>query len=164
MHPNSPGTQFSKHEKQPYAQEAPYYGERNTSPCRTPYFHRADRASSSFFRAAISHPSRSEIPLTQTRTLCEHLAFPCGDFLRNVASPPRSPQSSGPDDTCAIRALVAAMMVMASAASPVPFGWMIDVGITMDAILYMSVGFTTVSVVLIFMARRAEVRDTGSAD
>ena len=56
------------------------------------------------------------------------------------------------------------MMVMASAASPVPFGWMIDISITMDAILYMSVGFTTVSVVLIFMARRAEVRDTGSAD
>jgi hypothetical protein len=33
----------------------------------------------------------------------------------------------------AIRALVAAMMVMASAASPDLFGWMIDIRITMDA-------------------------------
>jgi len=56
------------------------------------------------------------------------------------------------------------MMVMASAASPVPFGWMIDVGITMDAILYMSVGFTTLSIVLIFMARRVETRDTSPVD
>lgn len=54
----------------------------------------------------------------------------------------------------AIRALVAAMMVMASAASPVMFGWMIDQGITMNAILYMSAGYTAVSIVLIVIAGR----------
>ena len=54
----------------------------------------------------------------------------------------------------AIRALVAAMMVMASAASPVLFGWMIDRGITMNAILYMSAGYTAISIVLIVIAGR----------
>lgn len=54
----------------------------------------------------------------------------------------------------AIRALVAAMMVMASAASPVMFGWMIDQGVTMNAILYMSAGYTAVSIVLIVIAGR----------
>ena len=57
----------------------------------------------------------------------------------------------------AIRALVAAMMVMASAASPVLFGWLIDVGITMDAILYGSAVYTAVSIALIYVARRVEV-------
>lgn len=57
----------------------------------------------------------------------------------------------------AIRALVAAMMVMASAASPVLFGGLIDVGITMDAILYGSAVYTAVSIALIYVARRVEV-------
>ena len=57
----------------------------------------------------------------------------------------------------AIRALVAAMMVMASAASPVLFGWLIDVGITMNAILYGSAVYTAVSIALIYVARRVEV-------
>lgn len=57
----------------------------------------------------------------------------------------------------AIRALVAAMMVMASAASPVLFGAMIDIGISMNAILYMSVGYTVVSIVMILMAGRVRV-------
>ena len=54
----------------------------------------------------------------------------------------------------AIRALVAAMMVMASAASPVLFGWMIDRGITMNAVLYISAAYTALSIVLIVIAIR----------
>ena len=59
----------------------------------------------------------------------------------------------------AIRALVAAMMVMASAASPVLFGWMIDRGITMNAVLYMSAAYTALSIVLIVIAIRYPARD-----
>lgn len=58
----------------------------------------------------------------------------------------------------AIRALVAALMVMASAASPVLFGWMIDLGITMDAILLMSTGYAVISIVLILIAGRITVK------
>ncbi len=54
----------------------------------------------------------------------------------------------------AIRALVAALMVIASAASPVLFGWMIDMGVTMDAILVMSTVYTMVSIALIVVAGR----------
>jgi MFS family permease len=54
----------------------------------------------------------------------------------------------------AIRALVAAQMVMASAASPVLFGWMLDNGISMDAILTMSAGYLALSIVLILVAGR----------
>jgi MFS family permease len=58
----------------------------------------------------------------------------------------------------AIRALVAALMVMASAASPVLFGWMIDLGITMDAILLMSTGYAVISIVMILAAGRITVK------
>ncbi|MEC7490139.1 MAG: MFS transporter [Pseudomonadota bacterium] len=58
----------------------------------------------------------------------------------------------------AIRALVAAMMVMASAASPVLFGGMIDGGVTIDAILFMSTGYTVISIILILCAGRITVR------
>ena len=54
----------------------------------------------------------------------------------------------------AIRALVTAMMVMAGAASPVLFGWMIDRGITMNTISLMSAGYTAISIVLILIAGR----------
>jgi hypothetical protein len=54
----------------------------------------------------------------------------------------------------AIRALVAALMVIASAASPVLFGWMIDMGVTMDAILVISTVYTVVSIALIVVAGR----------
>jgi MFS family permease len=54
----------------------------------------------------------------------------------------------------AIRALVAAMMVMASAASPVLFGWLIDRGVTMDMILFLSAGYTAISIALILIAGR----------
>jgi MFS family permease len=70
----------------------------------------------------------------------------------------------------AIRALVAAMMVMASAASPVLFGWMIDRGITMNAILFMSAAYTALSIVLIVIAVRfparipAQLSDARSTD
>jgi MFS family permease len=57
----------------------------------------------------------------------------------------------------AIRALVAALMVMASAASPVLFGWMIDRGITMDAILTMSAAYLVLSIGLIVVAGRLKV-------
>jgi MFS family permease len=64
----------------------------------------------------------------------------------------------------AIRALVAAMMVMASAASPVLFGWMIDRGITMNVILFMSAVYTAISIVLIVIAGRIPgERKTGAA-
>jgi len=70
----------------------------------------------------------------------------------------------------AIRALVAAMMVMASAASPVLFGWMIDRGITINAILFMSAAYTALSIVLIVIAVRfparipAQLSDARSTD
>lgn len=54
----------------------------------------------------------------------------------------------------AIRALVAAMMVMASAASPVLFGWLIDQGITIDTIILLSAVYTAISIVLILIAGR----------
>jgi sugar phosphate permease len=54
----------------------------------------------------------------------------------------------------AIRALVAALMVIASAASPVLFGWMIDHGITIDAILMMSTAYLVVSIAMIVIAGR----------
>jgi hypothetical protein len=63
----------------------------------------------------------------------------------------------------AIRALVAAMMVMASAASPVLFGWMIDRGITMNTILFMSTGYTAISIVLIMISRRITGQSDGTA-
>ena len=53
-----------------------------------------------------------------------------------------------------IRALVAAMMVMASAASPVLFGWMIDRGVTIDTILFLSTAYTGASIVLTLFAVR----------
>jgi fucose permease len=46
------------------------------------------------------------------------------------------------------------MMVMAGAASPVLFGWMIDRGITMNTISFMSAGYTAISIVLILIAGR----------
>jgi MFS family permease len=63
----------------------------------------------------------------------------------------------------AIRALVAAMMVMASAASPVLFGWMIDRGISMNTILFLSTGYTAVSIVLIMISRRITGEPAGPA-
>ena len=54
----------------------------------------------------------------------------------------------------AIRALVAAMMVIASAASPVLFGAMIDLGVTMNTILFISTGYIALSIGLIFIAQR----------
>ncbi len=54
----------------------------------------------------------------------------------------------------AIRALVAASMVIASAASPVAFGWMIDFGIAFDAIIWMCVAYLVIAIALIFVAER----------
>lgn len=54
----------------------------------------------------------------------------------------------------AIRALVAASMVIASGASPATFGWLIDLGITFDAIIWMCVAYLVVSIALIYVAER----------
>ena len=54
----------------------------------------------------------------------------------------------------AIRALVTALMVIASALSPVMMGWMIDLGLAIDAILWMCVGYFVVAMAMVFAAER----------
>ena len=54
----------------------------------------------------------------------------------------------------AIRSLVAAAMVMASAASPVLFGWLIDIGVTFDAFMIASAVYLAVSIAMIMIAER----------
>lgn len=54
----------------------------------------------------------------------------------------------------AIRALVTALMVLASALSPVMMGWMIDLGLAIDAILWMCVGYFVVAMAMVFAAER----------
>jgi predicted MFS family arabinose efflux permease len=56
----------------------------------------------------------------------------------------------------AIRALVAALMVLASALSPVLMGWMIDLGLAMDAILWMCVGYFVVAMAMVLAAERLD--------
>jgi MFS family permease len=58
----------------------------------------------------------------------------------------------------AIRALVTALMVLASALAPVLMGWMIDLGLAMDAILWMCVGYFVVAMAMVLAAGRLDRR------
>ncbi len=66
----------------------------------------------------------------------------------------------GVDHLGAIRALVAALMVFASAGSPVSMGWLIDAGVSMEAIAMMCIGYLAVAIALgrVALARGASVR------
>lgn len=54
----------------------------------------------------------------------------------------------------AIRALVAALMVFASALSPVSMGWLIDRGITMETIAVLCLGYVIIATVVVWFAGR----------
>ena len=54
----------------------------------------------------------------------------------------------GVDHLGAIRAMVAACMVFASAGSPVSMGWLIDAGVGIEAIAVMCIGYLAVAMAL----------------
>ncbi len=54
----------------------------------------------------------------------------------------------GVDHLGAIRAMVAALMVFASAGSPVSMGWLIDAGVSIEAIAVMCIGYLAVAMAL----------------
>ena len=54
----------------------------------------------------------------------------------------------GVDHLGAIRAMVAALMVFASAGSPVSMGWLIDAGVSIEAIALMCLGYLAIAIVL----------------
>jgi MFS family permease len=54
----------------------------------------------------------------------------------------------GVDHLGAIRAMVAALMVFASAGSPVTMGWLIDAGVSIEAIAVMCIGYLVVAMTL----------------
>ena len=60
----------------------------------------------------------------------------------------------------AIRAMFAALMVFASAGSPVSMGWLIDAGVSIEAIAIMCIGYLTVAIILgrFALARGSSVR------
>ena len=54
----------------------------------------------------------------------------------------------GVDHLGAIRAMFAALMVFASAGSPVSMGWLIDAGVSFEAIAIMCIGYLAVAIIL----------------
>jgi MFS family permease len=59
----------------------------------------------------------------------------------------------------AIRALVAAVLVLAAALSPVLMGWAIDAGVTIEAIALACLGYVGLgTALLVIVARRAQIR------
>ena len=65
----------------------------------------------------------------------------------------------GVDHLGAIRAMVAALMVFASAGSPVSMGWLIDAGVSIEAIAVMCLGYLVVAITLgrVALARGSSV-------
>ena len=55
----------------------------------------------------------------------------------------------------AIRALATAIMVVSTAGSPVTMGWLIDAGVSMEAIAWMCCVYTVVGTVLAWVATNA---------
>ncbi len=66
----------------------------------------------------------------------------------------------GVDHLGAIRAMVAALMVFASAGSPVSMGWLIDAGVSIEAIAVMCIGYLAVAIALgrVALAHGSSVR------
>ena len=54
----------------------------------------------------------------------------------------------GVDHLGAIRAMFAALMVFASAGSPVSMGWLIDAGVSFEAIAITCIGYLAVAIIL----------------
>lgn len=63
----------------------------------------------------------------------------------------------------AIRALVAALMVIASALSPVIMGWLLDAGMAIDAMLLLCVAYYVVCIVLLVVAERPAFQPDAAA-
>ena len=64
------------------------------------------------------------------------------------------PESYGVAHLGAIRALVSAFMVFSTALSPVSMGWLIDLGVTIEAIAVMCLGYVVAATALAAVANR----------